>query len=441
MWRVAGGDACSPLQLRRKYRFGRGGDWGRVKTSPGKWAPGGNVNILRLALILAMAPGLLAVLPVRPAAALELRAAVLRIDYDHLPPITRYDLVPEDLGFAGARLADEDNQTTGSFLGIEFATSFIAAPPEEAAAAMDDLVAEGYRLVVVVAEAPELLALADQTGDEGVLILDAATHDTGLRDADCRAQVLHIAPSNDMLADAVAQFAIWKQWRRWFLIHGSNPADLALAESYRRSAIKFGASIVEEREFEDTGGSRRTDTGHVLVQQQIPVFTQSPPGHDVVIAADDSDVFAPYLPYHLWVPRPVMGSAGLRPVTFHAAHEAWGATQFQRRFEALSGRYIQEVDYQVWLALRVIGEAAIRTMSADPATLRDYILSDAFELAAFKGQKVTFRDWNGQMRQPILLTDSRITVSVSPQDGFLHQVSPLDTLGLDRPESHCTAFQ
>jgi hypothetical protein len=32
-------------------------------------------------------------------------------------------------------------------------------------------------------------------------------------------------------------------------------------------------------------------------------------------------------------------------------------------------------------------------------------------------------------------------VSVSPQEGFLHQVSPLDTLGLDRPESACTAFQ
>ena len=63
-----------------------------------------------------------------------------------------------------------------------------------------------------------------------------------------------------------------------------------------------------------------------------------------------------------------------------------------------------------------------------------------FEVAAFKGQPLTFRDWNGQLRQPILLSDGRITVSVSPQEGFLHQVSPLDTLGLDRPESACAAF-
>ena len=127
-------------------------------------------------------------------------------------------------------------------------------------------------------------------------------------------------------------------------------------------------------------------------------------------------------------------------MTFHAAHEAWGATQFQRRFEALTGRYMREEDYQVWLALRVIGEAVTRSGDNAPATLRDYILSDAFELAAFKGVAVTFRQWNGQMRQPILLYDGRITVSVSPQDGYLHQRSPLDSLGLDQPESACTAF-
>ncbi len=144
-----------------------------------------------------------------------------------------------------------------------------------------------------------------------------------------------------MLADAVAQFLIWKKWNRWFLIEGSHPDDKKLGVDYRRSAAKFGAKIVEERVFEDTGGSRRADSGHVLVQRQIPVFTQAAADHDVIVAADESDVFALYLPFHAWDPRPVAGSAGLRPVSFQAAHEAWGATQFQRRFEKLAGRYMQ----------------------------------------------------------------------------------------------------
>jgi ABC transporter substrate binding protein (PQQ-dependent alcohol dehydrogenase system) len=67
----------------------------------------------------------------------------------------------------------------------------------------------------------------------------------------------------------------------------------------------------------------------------------------------------------------------------------------------------------------------------------DFLRSPAFALAAFKGQKLTLRDWNQQLRQPILLADGRTVASVSPQEAFLHQVSELDTLGFDRPESKC----
>jgi ABC transporter substrate binding protein (PQQ-dependent alcohol dehydrogenase system) len=373
-------------------------------------------------------------------AALEIKAAVLRIDPPRLAPISRYEKFPEDNGFAGAQLADEDNGTTGTFLGHTYETTTIAVPPEEADAALDAILADGIRFIILMADDADLTRLADRAAQDGAVVFNAQAEGVALRDNECRANVLHVAPSRAMRADAVAQFALWKRWPRWFLIHGSNPEDQALADAYRRAAKKFGGRIAEEREFEDTGGSRRTDTGHVLVQRQLPVFTQDADDHEVVIAADESDVFAPYLPFHLWTPRPVMGAAGLRPVTIHGAHEAWGATQFQRRFEELTGRYIREEDYQVWLSLRVLGEAVIRTSSNDPQTILDYAISDEFELAAFKGVPVTFRPWNGQLRQPILLYDGRITVSVSPQDGFLHQVSPLDTLGLDKPESSCTAF-
>lgn len=375
------------------------------------------------------------------AAAVEVSAAVLRIDYPTLAPISRYDAVPEDMGFAGAALADQDNATTGQFLGHSYDTRTVAVPPEEADAALDDLLSEGVGLFVILAQAEDVTRLTDRASDDGALVFNAAAPDKGLRQEGCRANLLHVAPSRAMLADAVIQFAGWKKWDRLYMVHGSNPSDLALAEAYRRAVAKFGLTLVGEQVFEDTGGSRRTDSGTTQVQRQLPVDLQEAPDHDVLIAADASDVFAPYLTYHQWTPRAVMGSAGLRPVSFNPALEAWGATQFQRRFEDLASRYVREEDYATWLALRVIGEAVTRTGAADPDTVRDYVLSDAFELAAFKGQAVTFRDWNGQMRQPVLLFDGRLTVSVSPQDGYLHQVSPLDTLGIDRPESSCTAFQ
>ena len=390
--------------------------------------------------LLTLAGAVAAILAMAGAAiGLEVRAAVLRLDRDLPLPISRLDIPPEDLGFAGALLATEDNQTTGTFLGMEFITEMRAVTPGDAAVALEALKAEGIGIIVVLAEGAEVTELADLAG-EATFVLNAGARDEAVREEECRANLLHVAPSRAMLADAVIQFLIWKQWRRLVLIHGSHPEDAALADAYRQAARKFGAEIVEEREYVDRGGARRTDTGHVLVQRDMPVFMQDLPDHDVVIAADEADVFAAYLPYHQWQPHPVAGSAGLIPVTWHPAHEAWGATQFQRRFERLTGRGMREEDYQVWLALRVVGEAVLRTNSADPAVLRDYAMSDAFELAAFKGQKLTFRPWNGQLRQPVLLTDRHITVAVSPQEGFLHQVSPLDTLGLDQPETRCTAF-
>ncbi|CAM3053001.1 ABC transporter, substrate binding protein, PQQ-dependent alcohol dehydrogenase system [Paracoccus aminovorans] len=363
-------------------------------------------------------------------------AAVLRVDMPRLPPISRLDTLPGDLGFAGARLAIEDNDTTGRFMGQDFEAAEVTATPETAAAEMDKLLDQGVPFIVTLADDATTLALADQAGDKA-LVLNARARGDTLRGKDCRANVIHTAPSQAMLTDALAQFLVWKKWPNWFLVAGSHPDDIALADAYRRAATKFGAKIVEERTYEDTGGSRRSDSGHVQVQQQMPVFTQRAPAYDVLIAADENDVFANWLPYETWDARPVAGSAGLVPRSWAPSLEAWGAMQFQNRFEKLANRPIREEDYQTWVALRMIGEAATRTQSTDATAIREFMLSDKFEVAGFKGQKLTVRDWDHQLRQPILLATPAVTASVSPQDQYLHQTSALDTLGIDRPETEC----
>lgn len=369
-------------------------------------------------------------------AEMEYQAAVLRVDAPEPLPVSRLDLKPEDLGFAGAELGTADNATTGSFMGQSFVTKTIAATPETAQSEMAALLEAGTRYIVLLADAPTVVALADMVGDQAIIFNALATDDS-LRGADCRANLLHIAPSDAMLSDALAQYLVFKKWTDWLLIEGSHPQDQALAAAYRRAAEKFGARIVEERIYEDTGGARRTDSGHLQVQKQMPVFTQRAPDHQIVVAADRAGVFADWLPYHTWDPRLITGSAGLVPESWHPAHEAWGATQFQTRFEKLSNRPARDEDYQVWMALRSIGEAATRTQGGDFAAVRDFIASADFNLAAFKGQSVSFRDWDGQLRQPILLSADRVVASVSPQEGFLHQTSQLDTLGIDRAETEC----
>ncbi|MGH6919686.1 MAG: branched-chain amino acid ABC transporter substrate-binding protein, partial [Geminicoccaceae bacterium] len=281
------------------------------------------------------------------------------------------------------------------------------------------------------------LQLAPMADAAGALLLNARAPDDELRTEICHDSVLHVAPSRAMKADALAQYLIWKQWPNWFLMRGSKPVDIAFADAIKRAAARYGAEIVEEREYAFVEFARRTDSGHAQVQRQMPVLTQDVPEYDVLVVADESDVFGEYLPYRTWDPRPVAGTQGLVPTAWSRVHEQWGGTQVQRRFEQFSGRWMTERDYNAWLAARIIGEAVTRAQSAEAERLHDYMMSDDFEIAAFKGEALTFRPWNQQLRQPILLVTPRVLVSVSPQEQFLHQRTPLDTLGYDQPESDC----
>ncbi|VIO76456.1 hypothetical protein CI1B_64610 [Bradyrhizobium ivorense] len=343
----------------------------------------------------------------------------------------------ENNGIAGARLAIEDNNTTGRFLNQRFALDEVRLKDgDDVAKAATDLAARDS-FIITDLPADALLKVSDALRDRGTILLNAGAIDDRLREQDCRANVIHVAPTRSMLADALAQYLVWKQWKRWLLITGSHDKDKLYADALRRAATRFGAKIVQEKTFEDTGGARRTDSGVTLIQRQMPVFTQQMPAYDVLIAADESEVFADYLPYHTWDPRPVAGSAGLVPTSWDAAHDQWGAVQIQNRFVKLNQRRMTALDMQAWTAARMIGEATSRTNSGDPAKVIAFLKGPDFSIAAFKGTRLTLRDWNWQLRQPILLADGRMVVSVSPQEGFLHQVSELDTLGVDRPETKC----
>jgi ABC transporter substrate binding protein (PQQ-dependent alcohol dehydrogenase system) len=341
-------------------------------------------------------------------------------------------------GVAGARLAIDDNNTTGRFLDQQFSLEDIRLEGgADVAAATSALVERGVSLVIVDLPADALLKAVDAGAARKLLFFNVGAIDDRLREEDCRTNVIHTAPTRSMLADALAQYLVWKQWRRWLLVVGSHAEDKLYGDELRRSAKRFGARIVQEKVFEDTGGARRTDSGVVQIQRQLPVFTQGAPAYDVLVAADESEVFAAYLPYRTWDPRPVAGSAGLVPTTWDGSHDQWGAVQLQDRFMRKFSRRMTARDMQAWTAVRMIGESASRTRSADPKAMLDFLTGPDFALAAFKGQRLTLRDWNLQLRQPILLSDGRTIVSVSPQEGFMHQVSELDTLGVDRPESRC----
>jgi ABC transporter substrate binding protein (PQQ-dependent alcohol dehydrogenase system) len=357
---------------------------------------------------------------------------------DKKATISLIDFPPNNNGVAGVGLALEDNNTTGKFLNQHFSLEEVRIKEgDDPVAVLSQLADRGISLFIVDLPADALLKVADAGRSRGLVFFNAGAIDDRLREEDCRSNVIHSAPTRSMLADGLAQYLVFKRWRRWLLVVGSHEPDKLYADALRRAAMRFGAKLVQERVFEDAGGARHTDSGLVQIQRQIPLFLQGAPDYDVLVAADESEVFASYLPYRTREPRPVAGSAGLIPKSWDAAHDQWGANQLQNRFIQMFSRRMTALDGQAWTAARMIGEAVSRVGSVNPTAVLEYLKGPDFALAAFKGQKLTLRDWNLQLRQPILLADGRTIASVSPQEGFLHQFSELDTLGFDRPETKC----
>ncbi|WP_455175023.1 ABC transporter substrate-binding protein [Azospirillum largimobile] len=361
----------------------------------------------------------------------------LGLQEDPRTPASFLEPVATDEGLQGARLALADNNSTGMFMNQSFRLVEQVLPQDgDLAAGLKALADEGVRFVVADLPGDALIQVAERPEARSMLLFNARAPDDALRNEQCRANILHTAPSRRMLADALAQYLAWKKWTGWSLLVGRDPGDALYADAVRRAAKRFGGRIVAEKGWTFDTGNRRTDTGVTTIQSDIPLATQGP-DYDVLVVADEAGNFGDYLDGRTWHPRPVAGTQGLTATGWSRVNEQWGGTQLQSRFEKLADRWMLPRDYAAWLAVRSVGEAATRTGATGFDDLAAYLRSPDFELAGFKGEALSFRKWDGQMRQPILIAGPRMLVSVSPQEGFLHPVTPLDTLGDDAPESKC----
>ncbi len=381
-----------------------------------------------------MAATVLALAPQIALAEAPVAITYLRAEVDRPPVLSNLDPIPEDLGLAGAEVALKDNQTTGQFLGHDYQMVLQSVEPGgDLLAAARSALAQS-RLILIDAPAPQILAVADLPEAQGALLFNVASGAAALRSADCRANLLHILPEDSARTDALMQVLAEKQWQRLVMIVGATADDQAFADHLRRSATKFGLSIAAEKAW--TFDTDLRDS----TMQEIPRFTQDFPDHDVMLVADPTDDFGRYVEHNTWLPRPVAGTEGLHPEAWAPVIEAWGAVQLQNRFEDHARRAMRGQDYAAWAAIRAIGEAVTRTNSADPASLRSYMLGPDFTLDGFKGRALSFRHWNGQLRQPIAVVNDRALVTLAPLPAFLHQRNEMDSLGLDQPESACTEF-
>ena len=371
-------------------------------------------------------------------AAQEIKIVHLKRMVEREPTI--YSINPEIInnGILGSRMGIKDNNTTGKFTNQKFELIERNIKPNESAKEIfKEFKKNNYNFFILDVSSGDLdeIISSDILGD--ALLINVSLKNNDFRNQKCHKQLLHTAPSYMMATDALMQFLKKKNWIKLLLVSGTNDRDKQFKDSLKISAKKFGLNITNEKQWNFTHDFRRT------ADLEIIKFTQGEK-YEVLVLADEGNTFGDsgnsfgdYIPYRTWKPTIVVGGEVLKPTSWHHTHEQWGGNQMQSRFLRNSNRLMTDIDFNSWVGVRVFGEAITKTKSLDPKIILDEILKENFNIAAYKGKPVSFRNWNRQLRQPILLVTPRALVSVSPQNGFLHPRTELDTLGIDEPDTKC----
>jgi ABC transporter substrate binding protein (PQQ-dependent alcohol dehydrogenase system) len=258
-------------------------------------------------------------------------------------------------------------------------------------------------------------------------VLNAGATSDALRQADCRRNLFHLGPSERMRADALAQTLVARRWSQVLLLTGPAEADRERSATAQAAIKRYGLKLVASKPFKLSADPRERDLANPLL------LTQG--AYDVVWVVDSDGEFAAHLPYRTALPRPVVGDGGLVAVAWSPKFERFGAPQVTRRLAKAVGRPMGAHDWPAWLAGKALVGAAVAAPKGPLATFHK-ALAEA-ELDGSKGVAMSFRPWDGQLRQPLLLSDGQSVVAVAPDEGVLHPKNRLDTLGADAPEKLC----
>ncbi len=251
-----------------------------------------------------------------------------------------------------------------------------------------------------------------------------------LREQDCRARLFHLAPSERMRADALAQALVARKWTKLLLLVGPSAQDAQRAATAQASIKRYGLQVVASRPFKLSADPRQRDLAN-------PLLLTAGASYDAIWVVDSDGEFARMLPYRSVLPRPVVGDAGLVALAWHAQFERFGAPQVARRFAKAAGRPMTAHDWAAWMAGKALVGSATAAAKGPNAAWAKALAETPID--GSKGTPMSFRRWDGQLRQPLLLTDGQGVIAQAPVDGVLHPSHVLDTLGADAPEKLCKA--
>ena len=368
----------------------------------------------------------------------ELNIAYIEIEndkrYDPDLVYTRIQLKPTGRPYTGALVAYKESERLFDIIGKKIILNRVAVTShEEIFSKIDDLVGQNFSFFIIDADI-KFFEKVSEIKHKNIAIFNITAQNNILRNEQCDSRLFHTIPSYAMLSDSITQYLVYKNWKKILVLQGPYEKDIEISNSFQNSAKKYGLDIVEVRDFILSNDPRLRE------ENNLSLLT-SGKKHDVVYLADSDGEFGRYLPYSTKLPRLVVGSTGLTAETWHWSFERHGAPQLNSRFLQIDDtRRMSNYDWAAWSAVNIIFKSSMKSKSIEPEKIINYFKSDKFGLDGFKGPRLSFRHWNNQLKQPMLLSTHNAIIKKTPIQGFLHEKNNLDTLGFDEIETKCNFF-
>lgn len=297
-----------------------------------------------------------------------------------------------------------------------------SAPDADAAArAAERLVAlDGAKALCGGFGTDAALALSGIAAAHGIPFLNIGSPSDELRDERCGETTFHVEASAAMYLDALTESLARAGYRRWFVVTESGPRADRRVERFRRALHR------PRLHAEEVGLSSIPPDGAGYAEALERIRTTEP---DVVLMLfgwlDQLDFLGHYeasglTPTVTGFPEPVAqtrsfydasqdiaprSGTGYRAALWEATARAHGAGELNDRFLARWGVPMDGPAWSAYASVQILAQTMAAGAARDGSDLVARLRHAASGFELHKGPGVSFRPWDGQLRQPLYLVE------------------------------------
>jgi ABC-type branched-subunit amino acid transport system substrate-binding protein/ABC-type amino acid transport substrate-binding protein len=390
----------------------------------------------------------------------EIQAAIAGYGVDQLelqrPPVARKDVtgtirvgvvVPSETsdyhpyqtaGEAARRGAELAENYIARFVepyDVQFEVLTASAPNDEAAVRAVERLATVEDVIAFVggfgrAQAEELSRIA---AERDLVFFNVGASDDALRGEQCRVTTFHVEASASMYADAAIAWYTGQGLDDWYLIHEATESGEELAEHVRARlagqpspAKLVGASAVEPGQLvyvSEIQAIREAAPDVVLLQlgaEELHIFYGQLQGQRVeavVTAVPEVRAQTREFLYRFSRAAPDFATAP-RPALWETSVAEGEAGEINEGYTSRAGDPMEPSAWAAYTAVLFTFEAAAANAAGDAVSLVEFLSDPETSLDLGKGEGVSFRAWDHQLRQPLYM------VQVDPDAAWGRRLSP-----------------